>query len=190
MLRKRIIIVLMLLFFVPLASAEDLREVDTNGDGKPDQWLYIEGANLVKMEEDFDFDGSVDKRAVFFYKDGQKVRVEIDSNMDGKADGWSYHRNHRRYLVQSDTNYDGVADYVIDNDQSVTTIDSNYDGTMDIQESKEGRLLDVSGDGKFTKKVSNKLDLEAWLEKERSEYFHHLQQYMKNTNYKKKAGLE
>ncbi|HBG62278.1 MAG: hypothetical protein A2306_07745 [Omnitrophica WOR_2 bacterium RIFOXYB2_FULL_38_16] len=188
---KRSFLILTLLFIlIHIVNAEEVRGIDTNGDNQVDQWLFTKGSDLVKLEEDFDFDGIVDKRALFFYKNGQKVKVEIDSNMDGKADGWSYHRNDQRYLIESDTNYDGAADYVIDNDKQITLIDSNYDGQMDIKELKDKRSIDSNSDGKFDTEELKTLDLETWLGQERIEYLKNLQIYMRNTHYKQKAGLE
>ena len=188
---KRLFLTISLLFILlPNVNAEEVRGIDTNGDNQADQWFFTKGPDLVKLEEDFDFDGIVDKRALFFYKNGQKIKVEIDSNMDGKADGWSYHRKGQRYLIESDTNYDGAADYVIDNDKQTTLIDSNYDRQMDIEESNGKILIDSNNDGKFDIKELKTLDLESWLGKERIEYAKNLQIYMKNTHYKQKAGLE
>jgi len=175
---KRSFLILTLLFIlIHIVNAEEVRGIDTNGDNQVDQWLFTKGSDLVKLEEDFDFDG-------------QKVKVEIDSNMDGKADGWSYHRNDQRYLIESDTNYDGAADYVIDNDKQITLIDSNYDGQMDIKELKDKRSIDSNSDGKFDTEELKTLDLETWLGQERIEYLKNLQIYMRNTHYKQKAGLE
>ncbi len=188
---QRIFLIIALLFILPAMShAEEIHEVDTNGDGKADQWFFRTNSLLVKLEEDFDFDGKVDKRALFFYQNGQKTKVEIDSNMDGKADGWSYHKNNKRYRIESDTNYDGKADYIIDNQKNITLIDSDYNGQMDIQERGGKRLIDLDGDGTFETEEANKLNLENWLKQNRPEYSQNLQQYMHNTNYKKKSGLE
>ncbi len=188
--KKIFLLLSFLLILTAVSHAENIQEVDTNGDNKTDQWFFTADSHLVKLEEDFNFDGHIDKQAIFFYENGQKVKVEIDSNMDGKADGWSYHKNGMRYLVESDTNYDGLADYMIDNEKGVTLIDSNYDGKMDIQELSKKRLIDSNDDGEFEREEGKKINLEKWLTQERSEYSRNLQQYMHNTNYKKKSGLE
>jgi hypothetical protein len=172
---KQVLFTVVFLIVIGLRGAYsgEVRAVDTNGDGAPDQWFYNDGPDLVKMEEDLDLDGTVDKRAEFFYENGEKKKVQIDSNMDGKPDGWSYHKSGVRYRVESDTNYDGAADYVIDHEANVITIDSDHDGKMDIE--RDGRY-DIA-------------ELERWLVRERPDYAAHLQRYMKNTDYKRKAGL-
>ena len=188
----RSFLVAVFLIFLSLSNVycEEIRAMDTNGDGVSDKWFYNEGRDLVKMEEDLNFDGTVDKRANFFYQQGEKNKVEIDSNMDGRADGWSYHRDGVRYRIESDTNYDGIADYVIDNVAHVTMIDSDYDGNMDIKDEGRYRFIDSDLNGTFKRKEEKKTDLEHWLAQERVDYSSRLQQYMKNTDYKHKSGLE
>jgi len=184
--KSKILILTFILITNSIVYGQEIQELDSNGDGKIDKWLYFSGFDLIKMEEDFDSDGKVDKRAIFFYENGEKYKVEIDSNMDGKADGSSFHKSGFRYLIESDTNYDGVYDYVIDNIKNITTIDSNYDGKVDIQEFVDHRDIDENFDGIFEHKEDKELDLETWLLRYRADYASYLQQYMKNTNYKSK----
>ncbi|MBI5531641.1 MAG: hypothetical protein HY898_02925 [Deltaproteobacteria bacterium] len=66
---------------VPLV---DKRQVDVNGDGKPDIVRYYEAGQLVREEMDLDFDGRPDVRS--FYEGGRLVRKEYDLDGDGKAD--------------------------------------------------------------------------------------------------------
>ena len=187
-----VINLLVLLFFTFLSNAycEQVRTTDTNTDGAADQWLHYDGQDLVRMEEDFDFDGNPDKRAVFFYRNGEKYKVEIDSNMDALPDGWSYHRQGFRYRIESDTNYDGVADYIINNDTGVTGIDSDYDGKLDIKEDARYRWTDQDHDGVFELEQAITMALELWLGREHPDYAWGLQQYMKNTQYKHKSGIK
>lgn len=182
------IFVVFLSIFLSGASGEEVRSVDSDGDGRPDQWLYSAGSRLVRLEEDLNRDGTVDKRADFFYKDGEKYKVEIDSNMDGKPDGWSFHRAGVRYLIESDTDYDGRADYVIDNDKGLTSVDTDYDGRMDVEESNGYRSFDNDLDGTLESREALGVDLETWLARVRPDYSARLQQYMKNTGYKRKTG--
>ncbi len=60
--------------------------LDTNHDGKPDQWQYYENGQIVRTEADTNFDGVVDE--IGYYKDGKLVKVEKDSDYDGKMDRW------------------------------------------------------------------------------------------------------
>jgi hypothetical protein len=62
----------------------DKRQVDVNGDGKPDIVRYFEAGQLVREEMDLDFDGIPDVRS--FYERGRLVRKEYDLDGDGKAD--------------------------------------------------------------------------------------------------------
>ena len=119
-----------MLLTVSSGNCSEVKELDTNSDGKADKWLYTLDDKLMKLEEDFNFDGIVDKRAQFYYKNGEKDKVEIDSNMDGKADGWSYHKEGFRYRIESDTNYDGKLDYIADISKDTVSADSDYDNWL------------------------------------------------------------
>ena len=173
------------LLLVSQCHPAEIKEIDSNMDGKTDKWFYTQEGNLIKMEEDLDYDTIVDKTARFYYKDGEKTKVEIDSNMDGEPDGLSFHKNGFRYRIESDTNYDGKTDYLIDNLKNITTVDSNYDGIMDIRKTVQYIGIDSNHNGTMDQAITTDIELEQWLQEHRPEFFRHLKQYMRNTNYKR-----
>ncbi|MFQ5482448.1 MAG: hypothetical protein ACE5ER_06775, partial [Nitrospinaceae bacterium] len=69
-----------------LPVAASVNETDSNFDGKPDQWEYLDAkGNTVKIEHDGNFDGKVDQ--IEYYKPGKVLaRVEFDSDNNGKMD--------------------------------------------------------------------------------------------------------
>ena len=60
--------------------------LDTNKDGKPDQWQYYENGQIVRTEADTNFDGRVDE--IGYFANGKLTKVEKDSDYDGKMDRW------------------------------------------------------------------------------------------------------
>jgi hypothetical protein len=112
-------------------------EMDTNGDGKADQWFEMEGTRLLSMrsdrnndgrvdymvrysargtpeyeEYDFNYDGKMDD--FYFYLGGVLIRQEVDANFDGKVDLWVYlHRGIYIERYEQDTDFDGRKDRVV-----------------------------------------------------------------------------
>ena len=86
------IIMLVLCVSAPPCMAE-VNEVDSNFDGKIDQWQYVNDEGEVeKIEHDGDHDGKIDQTE--FFK-GKKIleHVEFDRNKDGKMDHMQYYEN-------------------------------------------------------------------------------------------------
>jgi hypothetical protein len=75
------------IFFTLITFAESVViQVDSNFDGKLDQWQHkSEEDQLLKIEYDKNGDGKVDQIDIF---EGHKkpVRVELDRNLDGTLD--------------------------------------------------------------------------------------------------------
>jgi hypothetical protein len=67
----------------------ELLTYDTNKDGKPDAWGYMDGSRLVRMEFDKDFNGVID-RWEFFTPAGVLEKVGMSKANDGKADAWAF----------------------------------------------------------------------------------------------------
>lgn len=61
---------------------------DHNGDGRLDQWTYLEGARVFRGEADSDGDGRVD-RWEYFDPQSTLVRVGGSSRGDGVEDIWT-----------------------------------------------------------------------------------------------------
>lgn len=74
-----------LTFCLSIASAEVV-EIDSNFDGKIDQWQYFNSSGILeKAEYDTNHDGKAD-RWEYFDATGKLTRIEIDRNFDGKPD--------------------------------------------------------------------------------------------------------
>lgn len=62
---------------------------DQNGDGRIDQWTYLEGNRPLRGEADTDADGRID-RWEYFDERSTLVRVGSSSQGDGIEDTWSW----------------------------------------------------------------------------------------------------
>ena len=62
---------------------------DQNGDGRLDQWTYLDGNRPLRGEADSDGDGRID-RWEYFDANAQLVRVGSSSRNDGVEDTWTY----------------------------------------------------------------------------------------------------
>jgi hypothetical protein len=64
---------------------------DQDGDGRLDQWTYLDGNRPLRGEADTDGDGRID-RWEYFDANAQLVRVGSSSGSDGIEDTWTYVR--------------------------------------------------------------------------------------------------
>jgi hypothetical protein len=62
---------------------------DSNGDGKVDMTSTMDGARLIKVEIDTDFDGVPD-RWEYYGSNRQIEKVGFSRQHDGKEDAWTY----------------------------------------------------------------------------------------------------
>lgn len=62
---------------------------DQNGDGRIDQWTYLDGNLPLRGEADTDGDGRID-RWEYFDRDAQLTRVGTSSLNDGVEDTWTW----------------------------------------------------------------------------------------------------
>lgn len=62
---------------------------DQNGDGRLDQWTYLDGNRPLRGEADTDGDGRID-RWEYFDVNAQLVRVGSSSRNDGIEDTWTH----------------------------------------------------------------------------------------------------
>jgi hypothetical protein len=127
-----------------------LLKYDSNNNGKPDTFSYMDGARILRIEIDQDEDGKIDRWE--YYDDKQKVvKVGLSRANDGKEDTWSF------------TGPDGTInriDYSVQRDGKVTRTehyeknalvsaeeDSDEDGKTDKWETYEnGHLTSVAFD--------------------------------------------
>jgi len=99
---------------------------DSNGDGKPDMWSYMDGSRVVRVEIDSNGDGAIDRREYYgtgqaleraeiavaydarftrteFYEGGMLARVEEDADGNGAVDKWETYVNGAVSSVAFDT---------------------------------------------------------------------------------------
>lgn len=129
---------------------------DLNGDGRIDQWTYMDGNRPVRAESDADFDGRIE-RWEYFDQSGSLLRVGTSSAGDGIEDTWTWAADaagERR--VDISRGRDGAIDRreVYRGDVLVRVEeDADRDGRADAwQVFENGRLrevrLDTSGTGR------------------------------------------
>jgi hypothetical protein len=111
-------------------------QVDRNGDGRPDQWIFRESGEMSRelydedfdgrpdrtlhydlashqvdaIEEDADHDGRIDTWVTL--ADGAVTRRRVDEDADGQADLFEFHRNGQLARLERDTNADGFRDRI------------------------------------------------------------------------------
>jgi hypothetical protein len=111
-----------------------LLSADQNGDGKLDQWSYMDGDMPLRGEADTDGDGRID-RWEYFGQKAELVKIGTSSRNDGVEDTWTvpslpngetevalsrrgdrlidrreYYRGQALLRVEEDVNADGVID--------------------------------------------------------------------------------
>lgn len=133
----------------------DIRDVDVNGDGRPDVRTVQRDGRLFCRETDANFDGRVDITR-FFDEQGRPLRVEDDYDFDGRLDLVSSYREGELVSDVLDTNFDGRTDTWRDyRGGRVHELrrDANADGRVDFWETynEQGTLIrtavDADGDG-------------------------------------------
>lgn len=92
---------------------------DRNKDGKPDAWLFMNGAQVLRAELDENADGNVD-RWEHYRADapppggpvprGELVKAEQATQFDGKVSRWETYEAGRLAKVVEDTNGDARPD--------------------------------------------------------------------------------
>jgi hypothetical protein len=84
--------------------------LDADRDGKPEEVRYFDEKTkqLVRVEEDRDYDGRIDVWSSF--EGGVLVARELDENGDGKPDAWERYANGRMTSREVDRDGDGVRD--------------------------------------------------------------------------------
>lgn len=64
-------------------------QADQNGDGRIDQWSYLDGTRVLRGEADTDSDGRID-RWEYFDAQSRLERVGTSSRNDGIEDTWTW----------------------------------------------------------------------------------------------------
>ena len=128
---------------------------DQNGDGRADQWTYLDGTQPLRGEADLDSDGRIDR---WEYFDTQSVLVLIgtSSRGDGIEDMWTWPaptaagEMHRAVSRRRDRHRDRH-EFLKDNVVVRAEEDTNGDGRIDKWERYEGSVLrEAAFDTTFT----------------------------------------
>ena len=109
------------------------RQTDTNGDCRPDQWVYYEQGVPQRAEQDMDYDGTKDAW-VRYGPDRLPAYQEIDTTGDGKVDQWIDLEAGQPVRRRDDRNADGVPDATTIFQGGVPTRqeeDTNFDSQID-----------------------------------------------------------
>lgn len=123
---------------------------DSNGDGKPDHWSYMDGTRVLRVEIDRNFDGKVD-RWEYYDEKQQLSKVGFSSRDDGKPDSWAYQAPEGMIgRIERSTWGDGKVDrweYYEKGDLVRAESDTDRDGRVDKWEYwARGRLARVEFD--------------------------------------------
>jgi hypothetical protein len=142
---------------------------DQNGDGRLDQWSYLEGGRPIRGEADTDGDGRID-RWEYFGANGELVSAGTSSRNDGIEDTWTslaadgetrvdHARHHDRQVdlrefykagalvrAEEDTNADGRTDKW-DRYENGVLREVDFDTTL--QRDRPDRRLRYDARGRF-----------------------------------------
>ena len=132
-------------------------EVDRNGDGRPDQWIFRANGDVTREVFDEDFDGRPDRTLIYDPASHEVVAIEEDSDHDGKIDTWTALQKGQVQRRRIDSDGDGQVDiWESYRDGQLVRIerDTNGDGFRDrISTYEHGRLVredeDDDGDGRI-----------------------------------------
>lgn len=118
---------------------------DQNGDGRTDQWTYLDGTRPIRGEADTDGDGRID-RWEYFDVASALTRVGTASRGDGIEDTWSFPAPSKdgESIVATSRRRDRVFDhreYFRGEALVRTEDDTNSDGRIDKWERYEGAVL-------------------------------------------------
>ena len=117
---------------------------DQDGDGRVDQWTYLDGTRPLRGEKDIDQDGRID-RWEYFGPQAELVSVGTSSRNDGIEDTWT-----RVTLVNGEGRVDlslardrhiDKRDYYTGDAITHAELDTNADGRVDRWDRYENRVL-------------------------------------------------
>lgn len=119
--------------------------VDQNGDGRLDQWTYLDGNRPLRGEADSDGDGRID-RWEYFDANANLTRVGTSSAGDGVEDTWTWVVGAERLIERSrrrDRRVDRREFY-----DGTTLVraeeDNNGDGRLDRWDTYQGGVMRVA----------------------------------------------
>jgi hypothetical protein len=85
-------------------------QVDRNGDGRTDQWIFREGGEIARELYDEDFDGRPDRTLLYDVSRHEVNAIEEDADHDGRTDTWMGIQNGQVQRRRVDENGDGQVD--------------------------------------------------------------------------------
>ena len=121
----------------PGAAPPERESKDTNGDGRPDQWITRVDGKVVTFERDRKGDGTVDLWATYTYpaEGPARAQIAVDRNGDGVKDYWRIAAGTRPVREWGDRNFDQQTDiwvfYADDGHKTWAVLDKNFDGRPD-----------------------------------------------------------
>ncbi len=125
--------------FAPCAAGAEeeaavrVEELDTDKDGRVDEWRHTEGNQVVRVERDRDGDGR--REVQIFLEAGKVARSEVDRNNDGQPDLIRFFKEGRAEREQADLNFDGKLDawayFSAEGFKDFMIMDKNRDGRPD-----------------------------------------------------------
>jgi hypothetical protein len=127
---------------------------DQDGDGRIDQWTYLDGTRPLRGEKDSDADGRID-RWEYFDAQAALVTVGTSSRNDGIEDTWTWvARTNGEGRVDLSTRRDRHIDrheFYLDTTLARAELDTNADGRIDRWDRYENSVLrEVLFDTSFT----------------------------------------
>jgi hypothetical protein len=127
---------------------------DQDGDGRHDQWTYVDGNRTLRGEADTDADGKID-RWEYFGPDGALTSVGTSSRNDGVEDSWAMTAPAGETHLARSTARDRVMDrheYFRGETLLRVEEDTNRDGLIDKWDRYEGAVLrEVAFDMTFSR---------------------------------------
>ena len=91
-------------------------DYDSNTNGKPDTWAYMDGTRLIRLEADENEDGKIDRwehyPAGLAARPGKQFpeRIERATRLDGQISRREFFEGSLMVRVEEDTNADGATD--------------------------------------------------------------------------------
>ncbi len=128
---------------------------DQDGDGRIDQWTYLDGTRPLRGEKDSDADGRID-RWEYFDAQGDLVKVGTASRGDGIEDVWTWvaRADGGEGRVDLSTRRDRQVDrheFYLGTTLARTELDTNADGRVDRWDRYENAVMrEVQFDTSFT----------------------------------------
>lgn len=128
------IFIIILLYAGGILFASPGQAVDSNSDGRADQWYEVSGGQIEKVSMDRNFDTVIDYNVEYNLRH-QKLYEEMDFNHDGQMDDFYYYEEGKLIRQEIDSNFDGAVDVWVYLDGMYILkyeMDSDFDGNIDL----------------------------------------------------------